>query len=186
MSYQIIFTDELYHHGIKGQKWGHRKYQNPDGSLTAAGKARYDVKEAKREYRRARKDFRKARGVLGLKSTFSPTKYSKAADALYTAREKKLNVLDKKAKRDSLKSDKKEFKRYVKAMDRTGRRGSVADYGGRSKELYDHIAKTKGKSYADKVEKKVGQKQVKRIVTSGAIAAGSAAAALYLKKKNGL
>lgn len=33
--------DELYHHGIKGQKWGTRRYQNPDGSLTEAGKIRY-------------------------------------------------------------------------------------------------------------------------------------------------
>ena len=31
----------LAHHGIKGQKWGIRRYQNPDGSLTTAGKARY-------------------------------------------------------------------------------------------------------------------------------------------------
>lgn len=31
---------ELYHHGIKGQKWGIRRFQNPDGSLTAAGKLR--------------------------------------------------------------------------------------------------------------------------------------------------
>lgn len=31
----------LMHHGIKGQKWGVRQYQNPDGTLTAAGKARY-------------------------------------------------------------------------------------------------------------------------------------------------
>ena len=30
---------ELYHHGIKGQKWGVRRYQNPDGSLTAEGLA---------------------------------------------------------------------------------------------------------------------------------------------------
>ena len=31
----------LAHHGIKGQKWGIRKYQNADGTLTAEGKARY-------------------------------------------------------------------------------------------------------------------------------------------------
>lgn len=31
---------ELYHHGIKGQKWGVRRYQNKDGSLTALGKQR--------------------------------------------------------------------------------------------------------------------------------------------------
>lgn len=30
----------LMHHGIKGQKWGVRRYQNPDGSYTAAGKER--------------------------------------------------------------------------------------------------------------------------------------------------
>jgi hypothetical protein len=33
---------DLYHHGIKGQKWGVRRFQNKDGSLTPAGKRRYD------------------------------------------------------------------------------------------------------------------------------------------------
>lgn len=40
----ITFTSwdsELYHHGIRGQKWGIRRFQNPDGSLTAEGRARY-------------------------------------------------------------------------------------------------------------------------------------------------
>ena len=32
---------ELYHHGILGQKWGVRRFQNPDGSLTEKGKKRY-------------------------------------------------------------------------------------------------------------------------------------------------
>lgn len=35
--------EELYHHGIKGQKWGVRRYQYSDGSLTPAGKKRYNV-----------------------------------------------------------------------------------------------------------------------------------------------
>ena len=37
----LISSEELYHHGIKGQKWGVRKYQNKDGSLTPAGRERY-------------------------------------------------------------------------------------------------------------------------------------------------
>ena len=34
----------LVHHGIKGQKWGVRRYQNPDGSLTSEGQQRYSGK----------------------------------------------------------------------------------------------------------------------------------------------
>ena len=34
--------NELYHHGVKGIKWGIRRYQNHDGSLTSAGKKRYN------------------------------------------------------------------------------------------------------------------------------------------------
>lgn len=37
----IPFSGELYHHGIKGQKWGVRRFENQDGTLTAAGKQRY-------------------------------------------------------------------------------------------------------------------------------------------------
>ena len=47
-------TDVLIHHGIKGQKWGLRRFQNPDGSLTAAGRARYGVEEAKKLINRPR------------------------------------------------------------------------------------------------------------------------------------
>lgn len=40
---------ELYHHGILGQKWGVRRYQNPDGSYTAAGRKRYGYDRVERK-----------------------------------------------------------------------------------------------------------------------------------------
>lgn len=37
----------IKHHGVKGQRWGFRRYQNPDGSLTPRGRARLDKKDNK-------------------------------------------------------------------------------------------------------------------------------------------
>lgn len=34
---QPSYTDTLYHHGVKGQHWGVRRYRNEDGSVTSAG-----------------------------------------------------------------------------------------------------------------------------------------------------
>lgn len=41
---------DLRHHGIKGQKWGVRRFQNSDGSLTAAGRKRYGDGESSYDY----------------------------------------------------------------------------------------------------------------------------------------
>lgn len=52
MSEYTIINGQLYHHGIKGQKWGVRRYQNKDGTLTALGKRR--ARKDAEEYARAK------------------------------------------------------------------------------------------------------------------------------------
>lgn len=92
-----MYQNELYHHGIKGMKWGVRRYQNFDGSYTREGLKRYRDSENtynKRQaaYKAIRKDrsasrinkkLAKARlqeSELTLKKNYKQLKYDKLAD----------------------------------------------------------------------------------------------------------
>lgn len=59
MDDSYIVNGKLYHHGIKGQKWGERKYQNEDGSLTPAGEQRYLSGAERRAAKKAAKAVKK-------------------------------------------------------------------------------------------------------------------------------
>lgn len=72
---------ELYHWGIKGMKWGVRRYQNPDGSLTEAGK--------RRQAKIRTKNLEKARAVKAQKK-----------EEAETVEEKKQRVLKSRSARE--------------------------------------------------------------------------------------
>lgn len=89
----------LSHHGIKGMRWGVRRFQNKDGSLTNAGKKRYDVdiEDAVTKKQKAKAEARKA------SARYNRTYSKKDAEAL-TKANSKLKYANKQVKNEKIKS----------------------------------------------------------------------------------
>ena len=82
--------DELVHYGVKGQKWGRRRYQNKDGSLTPAGRERYGSEEnfdkqysedVKKSINKAKSGLNKASGVVDKAKDLKTKQIKKAQEA---------------------------------------------------------------------------------------------------------
>ena len=112
MNDYVIVNGELYHYGVKGMRWGHRKkYYNSDGSLNKLGQARQNYKTANRAYGRA---YNKAYNYSAMRPIGQHLGKGKVkSDKLWDDAYDKLHDADKAKK--SYKDAKKEYKEQKKA-----------------------------------------------------------------------
>lgn len=110
------YETDLYHHGIKGQKWGVRRYQNEDGSLTPAGEKRYygAANAAQRDID-SFKGLEKGIYSKNGKMLLSPTDVSNSVKALEIRRDKNKASGDAKRAKDYAKMKAKQEKATLKA-----------------------------------------------------------------------
>lgn len=109
------YDDYLEHHGIKGQKWGIRRFQNPDGSLTDKGQKRYNMKEARKEAVQSRRDRMRANAEYRSAIREPLSRFKKVEDAQLKNLDEKEKAYENakktsKEKQQAYKDAKKEYK----------------------------------------------------------------------------
>ena len=119
--YYLTREDELYHYGAKGQKWGLRRWQNEDGSLTPAGREHYGYG--------ARGDYKNRIGIAKVKFKAGLAKAAKSnsyENEAMTKRQKK--NFDAKAKKlqNEYRVEKKAAKDEYKKSDEYKTRRALA------------------------------------------------------------
>jgi len=147
------FNDELYHHGIIGQKWGIRRFQNEDGSLTPAGRNRYSqLKKKDGTSVLARKSER------GAEKAFKKKYPSKELDAEHGKKMAALNSsnLGKKmgyyVKKGVIKSDFLEGNPYITSMDKNEKIDAEKTYKKYQKEVSKILNETADKMVDELLE----------------------------------
>lgn len=79
IAYRFNNLDELEHSGVKGMKWGQRRFQNADGSLTTLGRIHYGIK-TKRTAKKRAENLEKARAAKAAKKQVAEEEAKKKAE----------------------------------------------------------------------------------------------------------
>lgn len=169
------YNDELYHWGIKGMRWGVRRYQNKDGTLTPAGKRRYAddpkarsaVEAAKKNVKKANADYAKATNEYN-KKTLGGLVYNKQATQ---------KLLDSSRKVGYAKEDLKDAKTKLKIPSKKSKRELALEQEYQNKGYSAEEAELAAYKRA-KAEK------VLKVVAAGALAAGVAYAGYRYYDRN--
>ena len=155
----VVYSDELCHYGIRGMRWGIRRYQNADGTLTEAGRKRVSKLRDSNSRLTGRRD------KLTKRMEFQTRKYansiSKANQKAAELRVKEYGLFTTKARADKLeyKASKLEARAAQKAMkiDRTKARiakiDALVSKNNRKISELNSAEISKGKDYAEKMTK---------------------------------
>lgn len=132
----IVYSNGLYHHGIKGQKWGERRFQNEDGSLTEAGRKRYGIMErlqlgrankfGKKAYR-AEQKYEKARTGWGKRRQAKKALFYRQISGMHKDMAEANGIVDKASAFGGSKrfaGDAAEISKYYKRVANTYKEGS--------------------------------------------------------------
>lgn len=173
-----IPDEYLMHYGVKGMKWGQRKAKYETERLA--------YKQAKKTYRDARREVARSGNAA-----FGRTRLKRLVGAEKARDKAEIDMIAAKAKykaakaKTAEKAEKAEAKVYRKEMSKSGLVGSGADRASnnRSTRLYNHMKATKGKKYADAVEKKVQNVAVAKLATGVAVTVGATVVRAMLEKQ---
>lgn len=174
----FVYSDELCHYGVLGMKWGIRRYQNPDGTLTSKGRVRYAKKELKKEGRVERRHMRaeekQLRKFYGPNSESANLAYDSAVSA-YTKAAARPALFERKKKAAKLEAASKAVsaagEKLSKAEADYNRMGSIYEKDAASyKAKAEVIAKKYNVSVSDIVssrEVKVGKAYTDEFIKTG-------------------